>query len=73
MLDIRLPMLSLTVVVVHVGRGRFHDDGEAGLRCSRRRLGWTDGGGKREMHSVRKPGARDTVRDDALLSNDKER
>jgi len=31
MLDIRLPMLSFTVVVVHVGRGRFHDDKEAGL------------------------------------------
>ena len=73
MLDIRLPMLSLTVVVVHVGRGRFHDEMEAGLKRRKCSLGWTDRGGKREMHSVREPGVRDTVRDDALLSNDKGR
>lgn len=73
MLDVRLPMLSLTIVVVHVRRGRFHDDREAGSECRRWRLGWADGGGKRERHSAREPGARDTVRDDALLSNDKER
>lgn len=73
MLDIRLPMLSLTVVVVHVGRGRVHDGRKAGLKCRRWRLVWTDCGGKWEMHSVREPGARDTVRDDALLSNDKGR
>jgi hypothetical protein len=39
MLDIRLPMLSFTVVVVHVGRDVFHDDVEAGLKRSRRGSG----------------------------------
>lgn len=30
MLDVRLPVLAFTVVVVHIGRGRLHNQGKAG-------------------------------------------